>query len=442
MISSLSRKLIILSCSTIVLFVLIASSLSRLYDTQKSTQSQLERLVQLQVSVDQLRSQLWVFLQYSDLESLKQIDGAQKQLEAKLTNALKNEKWREDSANIANLKRMNQSLYNLVTQERNITGKGDFSTETYMPELSEMTGRDLLHSRYNMLVQNMTEELLFLQRRILETSLSMQRVTLIFSAVKLLVFSAIVGLISFFIYSRFKRGYNALRMGFFDLGRGKLETKVSTSHMDSEFVSLTEIFNQMKDRLKRTTISRNELQEEVEKQTQLLQQQKQELIYLSERDGLTSLYNRRAFERLLEQALIKAARSGLKLSLLFLDLNDFKQINDTIGHDAGDEILKMVAKRINHHIRQSDFACRLGGDEFVVCLDLLEDFDGVAEKIERLRQHICEPCDFKKQRLCVGVSVGVSRYPDDGQTTEQLLRIADKAMYSDKNGQKVKQLPL
>lgn len=133
----------------------------------------------------------------------------------------------------------------------------------------------------------------------------------------------------------------------------------------------------------RSTVTRKELEEEVLRQTRQLKHKQEQLLFLSEHDPLTNLMNRRAFDKQLENAMIKANRSGCKLALLFIDLDEFKQVNDTYGHDAGDVVLVNIAQRLEESVRESDFVGRLGGDEFVICLDLLHDLSIVDKKFSK-----------------------------------------------------------
>ncbi|EHU9443916.1 GGDEF domain-containing protein [Vibrio vulnificus] len=168
------------------------------------------------------------------------------------------------------------------------------------------------------------------------------------------------------------------------------------------------------------------------RQTTELRAQKEQLVYLSERDPLTGLKNRRAFMTALEDAAIKANRSGLKMALLFIDLNKFKEINDTYGHDAGDEILCRVAERMVDCFRHSDILGRLGGDEFVVCLDLLKSYDGVISKAEQFAEQMSAPILFHGHHLQVTPSIGISCYPDQSSSILELVKLADEDMYQAK----------
>ncbi|MDJ0832094.1 MAG: EAL domain-containing protein [Gammaproteobacteria bacterium] len=151
-------------------------------------------------------------------------------------------------------------------------------------------------------------------------------------------------------------------------------------------------------------------------------------------DELTKLPNRRLLRDRLLQALSRAERSHVRGALLFIDLDHFKRINDSLGHQVGDGLLCQVAERLQSHIRLEDSAGRLSGDEFVVLLtDLEGDEDVVAEQVqftaEKLRQVIAEPYQVKGHELHVSASIGISLYPADSKNSEDLLKHADHAMY-------------
>ncbi|ASG03888.1 MULTISPECIES: diguanylate cyclase domain-containing protein [Vibrio] len=421
MISSIVRKLTLLFASTAFLILLITFSLWGLLKEQEQTKKDLEDIMQIQLSVDLLRSQLWIFLQYSDVSSLDQVDIAQQSLSKRLLN------HKMMGKHIENLQRMNSSLSVLLKQEKKLTNQ-------YHEEKinSLISAKGLLHSRYNMLVQNMTEELFYLQKSVLAKSIESQQMTLMLSALKILFFSILVSGIAWLILKRFKRGFASIKQGILALTYGDLESKIEPVNLDIEFVALADFFNHMKVSLKTTTVTKDELQLEVERQTSELKIQKDQLQFLSEHDSLTGLLNRRAFEKLLDNAIVKANRTKVKLALLFIDLDNFKTINDTQGHCAGDEILKQIAIRLEASIRQSDFAARLGGDEFVVCLDLIDEYDFVAEKVKQIIKCLGLPIEFEGQSLTVGVSVGISYFPLQTNSMHHLMALADEAMYQAK----------
>ncbi|MFI8745298.1 putative bifunctional diguanylate cyclase/phosphodiesterase [Pseudomonas sp. NPDC077186] len=149
-------------------------------------------------------------------------------------------------------------------------------------------------------------------------------------------------------------------------------------------------------------------------------------------DALTGLLNRRGFHRALESALARIERSGQRLAVLYLDLDGFKRINDSLGHDAGDQLLRRVGEQLKACLRPYDSLARIGGDEFTALLDNLghpEDAARVAEKLIELvsvRHHL-DGVDFT-----LGASVGIACFPECGQSVEGLLRAADMAMYEAK----------
>ncbi|MEG3001154.1 MAG: GGDEF and EAL domain-containing protein [Comamonas sp.] len=150
-------------------------------------------------------------------------------------------------------------------------------------------------------------------------------------------------------------------------------------------------------------------------------------------DGLTGLPNRSLVQVQLEQALTAAARGSTQLAVLFIDLDRFKQINDSLGHAAGDELLVHVAQRLRQVLRNSDMAGRLSGDEFVIALPQC-DAVHVSETIERLRAALAAPLTIANTALSLSVSIGVAMFPTDGRDMETLVHRADLAMYQAKRG--------
>lgn len=158
-------------------------------------------------------------------------------------------------------------------------------------------------------------------------------------------------------------------------------------------------------------------------------QQTRELSYMAEHDYLTGLPNRYLFDDRLAQAINLARRSRHKIALLFLDLDHFKHINDTLGHAIGDQLLQAVAKRLQSFVRKSDTICRLGGDEFVLLLNELEHVLDAEAFAGKLIHALSEPYRVSGHQLHMTASMGVSIYPDDAINAENMLRNADTAMY-------------
>ena len=154
-----------------------------------------------------------------------------------------------------------------------------------------------------------------------------------------------------------------------------------------------------------------------------------ELILRAHYDDLTGLPNRALLSERLQQELARARRIGKPLALLFLDLDRFKSVNDTLGHDGGDQLLRVAASRLSACVRECDTVARLGGDEFVVLLTGLDNPQQAAKLAEQLLALLSEPFEIAGSNCFIGASIGVSVFPADGSTAKELLKKADIAMY-------------
>jgi len=158
--------------------------------------------------------------------------------------------------------------------------------------------------------------------------------------------------------------------------------------------------------------------------------------YLATHDPLTGLSNRLLFNDRLEHAIDHAERFQKCIALIFCDLDNFKPINDTFGHSAGDEILKKVAHSLKGILRKEDTVCRFGGDEFVILVEELESFEYLDNILQRINNLSCNPCLIEGNSISIGMSIGASIYPDDGRDPQTLIKAADSAMYRAKNSGK------
>ena len=149
-------------------------------------------------------------------------------------------------------------------------------------------------------------------------------------------------------------------------------------------------------------------------------------------DSLTRLANRRLFQDRLEQEIKKAHRAGLALALMVLDLDRFKEVNDTLGHDMGDHLLKEAARRLSDCVREADTVARLGGDEFAVILGELDDLECVERIALSLLKKLSEPFQLGDQVVYLSTSIGITLYPEDATGFDELLKNADQAMYDAK----------
>ncbi len=156
--------------------------------------------------------------------------------------------------------------------------------------------------------------------------------------------------------------------------------------------------------------------------------------HLAFHDTLTGLPNRMLLSDRLTQSLAQAKRHNRTIAVMFVDLDQFKWVNDTLGHDAGDDLLRIIAARLSACVRNSDTVARLGGDEFVLVLDGLRGPEDVTRVAQKLLDTIQAPMNISSREVRVGGSIGVAVYPSDGDDAEQLMKHADTAMYRAKEG--------
>ncbi|MFA7291973.1 MAG: EAL domain-containing protein [Rhodocyclaceae bacterium] len=158
--------------------------------------------------------------------------------------------------------------------------------------------------------------------------------------------------------------------------------------------------------------------------------------YLAHHDPLTGLPNRSLLRERLEQEVARARRSELKVGVLFLDLDRFKTVNDSLGHAAGDRLLREVSGRLRSCLRESDVVCRQGGDEFIVVLPELRTTTDAAHAARQITHALREPIDVGSRMVHTSFSIGIALYPEDGHTTSALLKAADLAMYHAKESER------
>ncbi|KVV44003.1 diguanylate cyclase [Burkholderia ubonensis] len=162
-------------------------------------------------------------------------------------------------------------------------------------------------------------------------------------------------------------------------------------------------------------------------------QAEERLGYLATHDVLTGLANRTLFEERLAHAIVQAKRRSRKVAVMYVDLDRFKLVNDTLGHNAGDEVLKVVAGRIVAGVRASDTVARMGGDEFALVVEEFDDVRDVGRIARKLLDEVGQAIDIGGREIFVTPSIGISIYPDDGAEAEQLMLLADQAMYGAKS---------
>jgi len=165
-----------------------------------------------------------------------------------------------------------------------------------------------------------------------------------------------------------------------------------------------------------------------------LDQARMSLQQVAHYDALTNLINRRGFNQIFAEKLIEKTNEGGMLAVLFLDIDHFKRINDSLGHDAGDELLKVLAAHIKSSVRShDDVVARFGGDEFCLLIDL-HDREEARHMAQRIMLKMKDPIELAGRRMVMTTSIGISLFPQDGKTCEELLKNADLALYQSKGG--------
>ncbi|MFP5391228.1 MAG: putative bifunctional diguanylate cyclase/phosphodiesterase, partial [Gammaproteobacteria bacterium] len=197
----------------------------------------------------------------------------------------------------------------------------------------------------------------------------------------------------------------------------------------SDIGVLARTFNTMLERIERRE---TELEAEIAERKSV----EFKLDRLAHFDNVTGLHNRHFFSERLESVLARAARFDERAVLMFIDLDNFKTVNDTLGHDIGDELLRLVSKRLADTLRFGDVICRIGGDEFSVVLENVSDVAVAAMIAEKCLASLAAPIDIGGNEIHIGASIGISVYPDDATGMHELLKYADTAMYYAKSAGK------
>lgn len=172
-----------------------------------------------------------------------------------------------------------------------------------------------------------------------------------------------------------------------------------------------------------------------------MQTQEQHFRGLAHHDELTGLPNQRLFDDRLGVALAHSSREKSRLAVLYLDLDGFKAVNDSLGHGLGDRVLMELADRIRGTVRGEDTVARLGGDEFAVLLPLVTGAADAGRVVHKLLEALQAPFRFEEAEVAISASVGVGLFPEDGESAEALVKSADAAMYRAKQGRPGRQPP-
>jgi len=192
---------------------------------------------------------------------------------------------------------------------------------------------------------------------------------------------------------------------------------------------LKTLYESLEHKVKERTIELERINQELMKKEQQARLDEEKIRDLANHDTLTGLASLRLARSRMESVINLAKRQGWKVATMFVDLDGFKQVNDTLGHDSGDALLKEVANRLSHEMRDSDTVARIGGDEFLIIQTGVQDTKEISVVAERLLSKLAKPFLIKKSEIIVGASIGIAIYPDHASDAKSLLKRADEAMY-------------
>jgi len=224
---------------------------------------------------------------------------------------------------------------------------------------------------------------------------------------------------------------------------GNLRQNVAVEGHD-EVGQLAATFNQMADRLHASltelerrvderTVELTETNEQLQQEITERKRAEETIKHLAYHDALTGLPNRRLFNDRLNLALAHTQRSQQKLAVMLFDLDHFKEVNDTLGHGVGDQLLQVVSERLTNLLRKGDTVARMGGDEFMLLLPEIAQMEDVAKVAQKILEALREPFGFDGYELHITTSIGIALYPDDGEDGDTLMKNADIAMYRAKD---------
>ncbi|MFG6448752.1 diguanylate cyclase domain-containing protein [Roseateles sp. BYS180W] len=247
------------------------------------------------------------------------------------------------------------------------------------------------------------------------------------AAVALVLLALNALLVSVALARQVRRPIEALQAWAHGVRQGRLELRTRLSD-PNEFGELSAAIDQMADAVQQ---NHSALREEVERRARA----EEAVRHLANHDALTGLPSLRLLHDRLERALLGAQRHKQRLAVLFVDLNEFKPVNDTYGHHMGDEVLKVIGERLSTSVREADTVGRIGGDEFVLILPDVGDDETVQRLCDKLLEQIAQPIHLPEADapLVVSAAIGVAVFPEDGSSVHMLLRLADRDMYRRKS---------
>lgn len=212
-----------------------------------------------------------------------------------------------------------------------------------------------------------------------------------------------------------------------------LNTKEMAASLQLSFAEIKYAKQHLEARVKKRTKELHQANTALSASEQQLRDNEKHLNFLAHHDSLTGLANRLLLKDRLKHAMANAERNPNQIALLFLDLDRFKNINDSLGHDCGDKLLQVIAERLTSCCRQSDTIARLGGDEFMVMVEQIDEISPLSTLANKILQQLAQPVELNGHPFYTTASIGISVYPNDGNSVQDLLKCADTAMYRAKD---------
>ncbi|MEH6812040.1 MAG: EAL domain-containing protein [Motiliproteus sp.] len=418
-----SSRLVLLASFSLALALAIWWALNWSEDKQRPHMQRADTIIRILLEIDALHNYSVAYQDYQDRLTIDQWLDKQRQIEPLLhsLNTVDN----TQKTLVRSIRSMNHSAFlifkRLIANDSNAlepaNGHDSANSELFNrlnSALQAMTEDGFRLSHYS---QTRTRELTnqsFLLVKLLLTALAL---TLTLSAIRLAMI--------------FRQRIQQLNSGIEQVSNHDYDVELQES--PDELGLLASHFNQMSAKLQAHVIKRDELEQEVARQTDTLEQQKENLKHQAEHDALTHLPNRVLFLESLQNAIERSKRTETRVAMLFIDLDDFKQINDTLGHQVGDWVLKEVTERFKSVMRSNDLIARLGGDEFTVIQEPLQDINDASILARKLLESLISPLNYEDHQFHLHASIGISLHPDNGGDAITLMRNADIAMYKAKD---------
>ncbi|MGB0662681.1 MAG: diguanylate cyclase domain-containing protein [Pontibacterium sp.] len=384
---------------------------------------------QLQHQINLLRGELHIHELYRDQATLDRVAAQQARLRQVITLRAPGVTQPNQVAQAQSIRLQIDNLGVLLTMlvENPQLASGDASVDG--------EGYEVIVGRLIIALNNLNEDVLRMSSLILTEARVVEAQA---NRVVRFLLALFTGLLALFITRlafRVKNRMHLLHSAMNTVEAGDLDKEVAVPGSD-EVSDLASHFEHMRQELQSSQAERESLITKLEQQTHVLQAQTERMHHLAHHDGLTGLPNRMMFMESLERAVSQAERSQQQLAVLFIDLDGFKQINDTLGHDAGDEVLVAVSERLSNLLRKSDMVARLGGDEFVILLNPLADEKQPEQVVEKIMHNLSQPMFVREKTVRPGASIGVCIYPQEARNVTELLKKADTAMYQVKEEHK------